>query len=214
MSVQELSHTHTVLLCVPLRCMQLTDGGQRFVTLAVYLASRPTRTCLTPLASPTLTCRSLSVRYAWNQRQTCGSTSTHQVGLACCNFFAPDMCTSSCMHTVAIWQTAHNGSEAIPAGHVVCEDTWGTRNRLGCHIATTMCMHAGSAARLAAKSADKMARGWSGEDPEGALPDADLLTFEFGLFQVGVAMGCTAVRWGSAALPLSCMWHHPWLRAS
>lgn len=44
---------------------------------------------------------------------------------------------------------------------------------------------AGSAARLAAKSADKTARGWSGADAEGALPDADLLTFEFGLFQVG-----------------------------
>lgn len=42
---------------------------------------------------------------------------------------------------------------------------------------------AGAAARLAAKAADKQARGWSGADAEGALPDADLLTFEFGLFQ-------------------------------
>ena len=45
---------------------------------------------------------------------------------------------------------------------------------------------AGSAARLAAKAAEKKARGWSGADAEDALPDADLLTFEFGLFQVGM----------------------------
>jgi hypothetical protein len=33
-----------------------------------------------------------------------------------------------------------------------------------------------------------MARGWS-VDAEGSLPDADLLTFEFGLFQVGAFSG-------------------------
>lgn len=49
---------------------------------------------------------------------------------------------------------------------------------------------AGSAARLAAKAADKMARGWSGAEADGALPDADLLTFEFGLFQVGHKWFC------------------------
>lgn len=46
-------------------------------------------------------------------------------------------------------------------------------------------MPAGSVASLAAKS---------GADADGALPDADLLTFEFGLFQVGVVLlGCIVV---------------------
>lgn len=40
----------------------------------------------------------------------------------------------------------------------------------------------GSAAKLAAKVADKQARGWSGDAADG-LPDADLITFELGLFQ-------------------------------
>lgn len=60
--------------------------------------------------------------------------------------------------------------------------------------------------RLAAKSADKMARGWSGADVDGALPDADLLAFEFGLFQVRIVMvGCL----------LLCLWEAVYvLRAS
>lgn len=42
----------------------------------------------------------------------------------------------------------------------------------------------GASAQLAARAADKAARGWSGEGPdEGSLPDADLVAFEFGLFQ-------------------------------
>lgn len=42
----------------------------------------------------------------------------------------------------------------------------------------------GASAKLAAKAADKSARGWSGQGPDdGSLPDADLVTFEFELFQ-------------------------------
>ncbi|KAF8060476.1 hypothetical protein HT031_004652 [Scenedesmus sp. PABB004] len=42
----------------------------------------------------------------------------------------------------------------------------------------------GTAARLAARAADASARGWSGEGPPpGSLPDADLVSFELGLFR-------------------------------
>lgn len=42
----------------------------------------------------------------------------------------------------------------------------------------------GTSARLAAKAADQAARGWSGQGAEDStLPDANLVSFEFGLFQ-------------------------------
>jgi hypothetical protein len=48
---------------------------------------------------------------------------------------------------------------------------------------------AGSSARLAAKAADKAARGWAGEGLDGdGLPEADMVAFEFANFQVCVCV--------------------------